>query len=298
MHSKNKYMNYQLIPSVNAPSEKTEPAWWFIFIANNLIVSEEGKSIRIPFLKTVIELGLQPVREWYLGTMNGHHCYCAEVSEKSPMPEKMVSYGLRYLYGRLDNSLHKIAMRAVHLIEWDRSNQYCCRCGSTMTRAKGMNAKKCPRCFFLNFPRISPAVIVLIERGNSLLLVRSKRFTAAFYSVLAGFVEPGETLEETVKREVEEEVGIMIKNIHYFGSQPWPFPDSLMIGFTAEYESGEIRIEEEEIADAGWFDPDNLPTIPGKISIARELIDWFVEIKSKEKDHCVSMKERNYSKNE
>ena len=291
-------MNHILIPSFNAPPEKTEPAWWFIFVANNLIVSEEGESIAIPFMKDLIDLGLQPIREWYLGTINGSHCYCAEVSGETTMPERTAPYGLRYLYGRLENSLHKIAMRAIHLIEWDRTNRYCNRCGSEMARAKGMNAKECPRCFFLNFPRISPAVIVLVERGNSLLLVRSKRFTAAFYSVLAGFVEPGETLEETVKREVEEEVGIRIKNIRYFGSQSWPFPDSLMIGFTAEYESGEIRIEEEEIADAGWYDPEKLPTIPGKISIARELIDWFVEIKSKEKDKCVSMKERSYSKNE
>jgi NAD+ diphosphatase len=291
-------MNNQLIPSVNPPTAKIEPAWWFVFIVNNMMVIEEEESINIPFVRDLNDLGLRPTREWYLGTINGNHCYCAEVSENDSFPEKMVLYGLRYLYGRLENTHHKIGMKAVHMIDWDRTVRFCSRCGTEMNRAKGMNAKECPDCGFLSFPRISPAVIVLIERENKVLLVRSKRFTTELYSVLAGFVEPGETLEETVTREVEEEVGIRIKNIRYFGSQPWPFPDSLMIGFTAEYESGEIRIEEDEIADAGWFDPEKLPTIPGKISIARELIDWFVEVKSREKGIVVSKKERRYNSDE
>ncbi|HEX7535052.1 MAG TPA: NAD(+) diphosphatase, partial [Syntrophales bacterium] len=123
------------------------------------------------------------------------------------------------------------------------------------------------------------------------------RFTSELYSVLAGFVEPGETLEEAVQREIGEEVGIRVKNIRYFGSQPWPFPDSLMIGFTAEYASGEINIDEAEIADANWYDPERLPIIPGKISIARELIDWFVETRSKERG-IAPQKERIYNRNE
>jgi NAD+ diphosphatase len=210
----------------------------------------------------------------------------------------MVSYGLRYLYGRIEEPLHKIAMKASHIIEWDRTDRYCSRCRTAMNRARGIRAKECPGCGFLSFPRISPAVIVLIERDNRVLLARVKRFTTELYSVLAGFVEPGESLEETVKREVEEEVGISIKNIRYFGSQPWPFPDSLMIGFTAEYESGEITIDEAEVSDAGWFDPDNLPIIPGKISIARQLIDWFAEEKLREKNTAVPKKEREYSPHE
>jgi NAD+ diphosphatase len=161
-----------------------------------------------------------------------------------------------------------------------------------------MNAKECLDCGFLNFPRISPAVIVLVERENRVLLARLKRFAEELYSVIAGFVEPGETLEETVQREIEEEVGIRVKNIRYFGSQPWPFPDSLMIGFTAEYESGEIRIDETEITDARWFEPDSLPTIPGKISIARKLIDWFVDKSLREKDKAALKTERRYKPDE
>ncbi len=291
-------MDLNFVSSIDPPREKSQPAWWFVFKVHALIVSEDGKALSVPFIQGVSALGLKPIREWYLGTLNGHHCYCAEVPENSPLPEGMVSYGLRYLYGRIEEPFHKIAMKASHIIEWDRTDRYCSRCRMEMNRAKAIRAKECPNCSFLSFPRISPAIIILIERDNRVLLARVKRFTTELYSVLAGFVEPGESLEEAAKREVEEEVGIRIKNIRYFGSQPWPFPDSLMIGFTAEYESGEITIDEAEVSDAGWFDPDNLPTIPGKISIARQLIDWFAEEKLREKNTAVPKKERKYAPHE
>jgi len=137
-------------------------------------------------------------------------------------------------------------------------------------------AKRCPKCGLLHFPRLAPAIIVLVERGDKLLMARSRHFASGMYSVLAGFVEPGESLEEAVIREVKEEVGISIKDIQYFGSQSWPFPHSLMIGFTATYEGGEISMDDTEIEDAGWFSIDKLPPLPGKISIARKLIDWFI----------------------
>jgi NAD+ diphosphatase len=287
-------MDTNFVSSIDTPQEKSQPAWWFVFKVHALIVRDDGEALSVPFIQDVSALGLEAIREWYLGTLNGHHCYCAEVAENISLPEGITSYGLRYLYGRIEEPLHKIAMKASHIIEWDRTDRYCSRCQKEMNRAKGMRAKECPACGFLSFPRLSPAVIVLIERDNRVLLARVKRFTTELYSVLAGFVEPGESLEEAVKREVEEEVGIRIKNIRYFGSQPWPFPDSLMIGFTAEYESGEISIDEAEISDAGWFDPDNLPIIPGKISIARQLIDWFVEEKLREKTTALPKKERKY----
>jgi NAD+ diphosphatase len=141
-------------------------------------------------------------------------------------------------------------------------------------------AKICPKCGLVAYPRLSPAVIVAVLRDNCILLAHSHRFPAKFYSVLAGFVEPGETLEECVEREVYEEVGIRVRAIRYFGSQPWPFPDSLMIAFTANYAGGEIRIDHSEIADANWFSANDLPHIPPKISIARQLIDWFLEKES------------------
>jgi NAD+ diphosphatase len=271
------------MPSVRPPSTKTEPAWWFIFAAHKMMVLEECVSMSIPLIVDPTSLGLSSIRERYLGVLTGSNCYYAEVSENSPIPSKMGFYELRYLHGRLAEPMFAIAMKAVHLLEWEKKTRYCGRCGREMASSKEMNARECSNCGMLIFPRISPAVIVLVEKNGQVLLTRSPSFNADFYSVLAGFVEPGETLEDTVHREIEEEVGIKVRNVRYFGSQPWPFPDSLMIGFTAEYLSGEIRIDKAEISEAGWFYPDKLPTIPGKISIARRLIDWFIETRLHEK---------------
>jgi NAD+ diphosphatase len=140
----------------------------------------------------------------------------------------------------------------------------------------GELAMECTACGQLSYPRISPAVIVAILRDEKILLARANRFPSGFYSVLAGFVEPGETLEQCAKREVREETGIEVKNLRYFSSQPWPFPHSLMVAFTAEYAAGEIRIDPSEIADAGWYSADALPLIPDPITVARKLIDWYV----------------------
>ncbi len=168
------------------------------------------------------------------------------------------------------------AGRAVQIVEWDRNHRFCGRCGSETRRQAAELARTCPRCGLQQFPRISPAVIVRVERGDCILLARSPHFAAGVYSTLAGFVEPGESLEETVVREVREEVGVSVANIRYFGSQPWPFPHSLMIGFVADYESGELRPQEGEIEDAGWFGVDDLPGLPSRYSIARELIEEFI----------------------
>ena len=243
-----------------------------------MVTIEDGASASVPFVTGPSAMGLHSLMERYLGTLDGRHCYCAEVGE-SALPDGAAFRGLRNLYGRIDENLHKVAMRAVHLIEWDKNERFCGRCGAETKDKTDANAKECERCGHVTFPRISPAVIVLVEKEGKVLLARASRFAEELYSVLAGFVEPGETLEETVEREIEEEVGIKVKNIRYFGSQPWPFPDSLMIGFTAEYESGELKIDGLEIERAGWFDPRTLPRIPGRISIARKLIDWFVETK-------------------
>jgi NAD+ diphosphatase len=189
----------------------------------------------------------------------------------------MAFEGLRLLYGLLEEDAFKVALRAMHLVEWDRTSRFCGRCGARTEPRGEERAKQCTGCGTLIFPRISPAVIVLIERGDQVLLARAARFPESLYSVLAGFVEPGESLEETVHREIEEETGILVKDVRYFGSQPWPFPDSLMVGFTARYKSGEIRVDGKEILDARWFSVDDLPQIPGRVSIARKLIDRFIE---------------------
>jgi NAD+ diphosphatase len=267
----------KFISGVAPPHEKTEPAFWFPFQENKLLVYHGSISVSIPFLLDLAELGLTPGNQQYLGHLDNKHCYAVELAEGTLPPVGMSFEGLRQLYGRLDEDLFWVAARAVQIIEWDRTHQFCSQCGTPLMTRVTERAKECPRCGLLHFPRLSPAIIVLVERGRELLLARSRHFLPGMYSVLAGFVEPGESLEQAVVREVREEVGLTIKDIRYFGSQNWPFPHSLMIGFTATYAGGEISLNDEEIETADWFTPDTLPTIPGKISIARKLIDWFLE---------------------
>ncbi len=181
--------------------------------------------------------------------------------------------GLRTLYGRLDETVYGVAGRAIQIVAWDRDHRFCGRCATPTERVPEERARRCPACGLTVYPRLSPAVIVLIERGDEILLARGHRFAPGRFGIVAGFVETGESLEEAVRREVAEEVGLELAEVRYFGSQPWPFPHAIMIGFTAAWEKGEIRVDERELTEAGWFGIDRLPTIPPKLSIARRLID-------------------------
>jgi NAD+ diphosphatase len=167
--------------------------------------------------------------------------------------------------------------RAFHLAEWDRRTRFCGVCASPMERSRMEIAKVCPTCGNQSYPQIAPAVIMAVIRDGRLLMAHNRRHPGAMYSVLAGFVEAGETLEHAVSREVHEEAGILVRNIEYFSSQPWPFPNSLMIAFTAEWASGELIAGDDEIDDVGWYAPSELPAeIPSSYSVARRLIEWFV----------------------
>jgi NAD+ diphosphatase len=270
-------MKKQFIISADPPNEYAQLAWWFIFSKRKLLVSSEGLESAVPLTRNLADLGINSNGEIYLGILEGRPCYGAALNDPAaPPPSGLGFHDLWGLHGRLDPDFIPIAFRALHLLDWSQKTRFCKRCGSEMRTKAGPPTRECSVCGYQSFPRISPAVIVLVERENQCLLARSPRFKGEFYSVLAGFAEPGETLEETVAREVREETGIEVQDIRYFGSQPWPFPDSLMIGFTARYAGGEIRVDGEEISDARWFTADQLPNIPGKISIARQLIDWFI----------------------
>jgi NAD+ diphosphatase len=184
--------------------------------------------------------------------------------------------GLRRLFGRTDPVTFSLAGRAVQIVDWYRSHQFCGRCGQVAVEHNRDRAMVCKACKIHSYPRLSPSIIVLIHKDDKVLLARGQRFPEGMYSTLAGVVEPGESIEETLIREVKEEVGVSVKNLEYHGSQPWPFPNSLMLGFHAEYDSGEIVLQEEEIADAQWFDCAQLPAIPGKVAISRWLIDAYL----------------------
>jgi NAD+ diphosphatase len=270
-------MEQTFIPLVVSREIRQSPAWWFAFAGNRLLVLEDEDRAGLPCLVDPAIAELYCVRRHYLGVLEGRDCYAVELGTHAVVPEGMALHGLRALYGRLNDDLFAIAGRAVQVLDWDRTHQFCGRCGEHMEQHLTERAKRCPSCGLTNYPRLSPAVIVLVRRDDKILLARSQNFVGGFYSTLAGFVEVGESLEETVQREIREEVGIEVEDIRYFGSQPWPFPNSLMIGFTARHASGEIQIDNVEIKDAGWFHRDNMPNIPGKLSIARKLIDSYLE---------------------
>jgi NAD+ diphosphatase len=178
---------------------------------------------------------------------------------------------LRGLLAEGPASLAQAAGRAAQLLDWEATHRFCGRCGAPSERSPAELVRVCPRCGHTAYPRISPAVIMAVRRGDEVLLARRAGFTQ-FWSVLAGFVEPGETLEDAVAREVREEVGLDVDGVRYAGSQPWPFPSQLMIGFRADYAGGELRLDETELAEAGWFAQDGLPPIPGPFTIAHRLI--------------------------
>jgi NAD+ diphosphatase len=226
-------------------------------------------------LSEALAFGIEPTWRHYFGTWNGSGCYALGLPEDAAVGQDFEARGLRELFGLMEEQLVWVAGRAGQLVHWHRNHRFCGRCGSPTQDHSEERAKKCPACGLINHPRVSPAIIVAVVRDRRLLLAHASRFPAKFYSVLAGFTEPGESLEECVQREVFEEVGIRVQSIRYFGSQPWPFPDSLMVAFTAEHAAGEIRVNPAEIADAGWFSANELPQIPPPISIARQLIDWF-----------------------
>lgn len=268
----------RFVGGVDAPDSRTPLAWWFAFAADRLAVRETGAGAEVLALSGPEEAGLVPESLHYLGRLDGHDCWALDLGTDAalPLPDGLAARPLRSLYGQIDDDLFSLAGRGVQVVEWGRNHRFCGRCGTATEPLPGERAKRCPACGLSTYPRLSPAVIVRVTRGDEILLARNARFPAAFFSVLAGFVEPGESLEGTVRRELQEEVAIAVRDIRYFGSQPWPFPNSLMIGFTAEWAAGEVTVDASELAEADWFTADTLPGIPGKPSIARLLIDDYV----------------------
>jgi len=264
--------------SLLAPPEAAEgPVWVFAFRRRELLVPLAGMLAPVDAIEA---LGVAPQRTQYLGTLDGAHCYGAELAPDVSPPPGMAFRDLRSLYGRLDPAVHDVAARAVQIVEWDRTHRFCGACGQPTVVEASERARTCPACGLSQFPRLAPAIIVSVERGDELLLGRSAHFPPGIYSVLAGFVEPGESVEAAVRREVFEESGIEVADARYFGSQPWPFPHSLMLGFQADFAGGEIRLGDAELEDAGWFRWDELPRLfPGNVSIAQWLIRDFVERK-------------------
>ena len=261
------------VPLIVPPEDAADPALWFAFQGNQVLVRRVETHTHLPVHVHIRELGLDPLRVQYIGQYAGQHCFSCEIATDVAAPEGMSWAGLRSLFGAIDDRLFAVVGRAVQIMDWDRSHQYCGRCGTATVLKTGELARQCQSCGQTHYPRIAPAVMALVRKGDQLLLARSPHFPPGMHSALAGFVEPGESLEQCLRREVREEVGLEVSDVRYFSSQPWPFPHSLMIAFTCEYAGGEIVPEPGEIEAAAWFDLDHLPVLPNRISIARRLID-------------------------
>ncbi|NJD17879.1 MAG: NAD(+) diphosphatase [Gemmatimonadetes bacterium] len=264
------------------------PSWHLAFSGPHLLVVDDGESLRVPDgAQLAAALGADPAcladadglvcAEVPLPSVAGHTCHAYDLPAGFEAPPGYGLLGLRALFDRIPPDLLRVAGTALQKVEWLRTHGFCSRCGSPTRRHPVHEAMECTMCGQLHFARLSPAVIVLVERDDAMRLAHSPRFPEGMYSTLAGFVEPGESLEEAIHREIREEVGVEVTDLRYFGSQPWPFPHSLMIGFTARWSGGEIRVDGEEVVDAGWFTASRLPArLPSGLSIARRLVEDFL----------------------
>ena len=276
-------VDYEHLVACDAPGE----AHWFVFRGDELLVemgpmerpSDDPRVkarpawARLPLQKNHNWLGSAAARTLYLGRLGGMQCWAAELPAAAETPTGMAWAGLRALFTVLDDAQFALAGRALQLVAWDRTHQFCGRCGTPTVARSDERVRVCPACKLSAYPRLAPAIMALVKREKQLLLARSPHFPPGMYSALAGFVEPGESLEQCLAREVHEEVGLRVSDIRYFASQPWPFPHSLMIAFVCDWQSGEVTAQETEIEEAKWFDVLQLPKLPSKISIARRLID-------------------------
>ncbi len=260
-----------LEPGAALPKELAVDAICFVWRDDKMLISA-SEPPALPTLSDISRMAIDGGRH-YLGRYNGIDCIAVRASADAPEPAGWQWRGLRSLFLQISDPMLALAGRASQVIEWDRSHRYCGRCGTPTVEKPDERAKECPACGYVAYPRVSPAMMVLVTRGRELLLARANRFPNAMYSALAGFVEIGESIEDCIHREVREEVGIEVGGLRYFSSQSWPFPHSLMIAFNAEYVSGEARPCDDEIADVQWFSLDALPPLPGPVSISRKLID-------------------------
>jgi NAD+ diphosphatase len=246
------------VPLLDAPGDPQRPSLVISVRANRVVLLE----------------GEPDAPGIFLGVLDGRHCWAVDADDDGARADDHVD--LRALWGSVDEPTWVVAGRAVQLVEWQRTHRYCGRCGTATIDAPGERARACPDCGLLAYPRLAPAVIMLVERDDGrALLARNAMFPPGIFSCLSGFVEPGETLEHAVRREVLEEVGLEVGDVDFRGSQPWPFPHQLMVGFGAQYQSGDITIDGQEIVEAKWFTREDAPVFPTNMSIAGRLIEGW-----------------------
>jgi NAD+ diphosphatase len=254
-------------PAASLIEPPTPLAYCFAFVEGKLLLSQDETAAFLPV--PLMDFGADPATRHYLGRLNGHDCWAVVLPE---VPPGLRAVPLRAAMLGFPAELIGITSRAAQVIEWDRAHRYCGVCGTATQIKAGEHARVCPSCSHTVYPRISPAMMALVWREGEILLGRSPTFAPGMYSTLAGFVEAGESVEACVAREVQEEVGVQVTDLRYYGSQNWPFPHSLMLAFTARWTGGEITPQPGEIEHAAWFKLDALPNIPPRFSISGHLI--------------------------
>lgn len=248
----------------------------YIFSGSDLLVRVEGIRVSPANGVDLSHMGLEEKLRCQVGRFSSTKAFAVALQPPEGVPEGFELRPLRTILTTLEPRIAAEASTSLQILNWDLASRFCGTCGNATVAAETEHAKKCTSCATMCFPRISPATITAVIRDRSVLLAHNKRFANGMYSLVAGFVEPGECLEECVKREVREETGVVVTDVAYFASQPWPFPDALMLGFTAVWHSGEILPDGDEIDDAQWFKADAMPLIPSPGSISRRIIDWFM----------------------
>jgi NAD+ diphosphatase len=264
-------------PAGFVPLHAPQPAArtrFFVYRGDQLLVRESDLALPEDDVPILEAFGLRASATYPIGLLGEYYCCAAAVDAEASALDGYRFSGLRPLFGAVDEALLSLAGRGYQITEWMRTHRYCGVCATLMQPVGGERCMRCPACGHLAYPRISPAMMVLVRRGESILLAKHAARVTNRFTALAGFLEVGESVEDAIHREVFEEVGLAVKDLRYFTSQSWPFPHSLMIAFTAEYAGGELVLDASEIAEARWFGPDDdLPEIPSGVSIASELIN-------------------------
>lgn len=251
-----------------------------IFFEGKILLCKDQNNQSLPE-EIWFDLGKSTNASFALGSYQSYDCFAVEVNEVNILESEPIVdtawIPIKLAFSLLDVSWFGIVAKGYQLLQWNKQNRFCGQCGSFLIKKSNTYECYCQPCFRSFFPKISPSIIVMIHRENKILMARSAHFSPGVYGLIAGFVEPGETLEDAVHREVMEEVGVIVRNVQYFGSQPWPFPDALMMAFTADYVSGELVFNDGEIESAGWYDKNNFPGMPSSsVSIASRLIEHFI----------------------
>lgn len=253
------------------------PSWWFVFHKDQLLLEKKKNgTYTIPCGETSPITIEKETNVHDITQLEDKNCLAFSVSTPIEESERYIMVGLRASHELIPFAHYQAAGKAREILHWDAENQFCSACGTPMKQIDGI-MKRCPNCSREAYPSISTAILALVKKEDSLLLVHARNFNGTFNSLVAGFLETGETLEECVAREVKEETGLDVKNITYFGNQSWPYPSGLMVGFIADYAGGELKLQDEELSSGSFYTRDNLPELPRKLSLARKMIDWWID---------------------